>query len=135
MKFIKTFENFKLNEGIKGQSDYKEGDIVLIRYEITKGDPIITPVKIVKIFTKNAYLVSHKIEESQLKNFPDLKIRYSQIIAPFKTADDSGTVINPTENPRLNPNVGGLTPGATGHPTNDITQLPANQNPSNDLAL
>jgi hypothetical protein len=133
MKYIKTYKMF---EGINGRSDYKEGDIVLIRYEITKDDPILTPVKIVKIFTKNSYLVSHKnVDGSNLKNFPDLTIKFSQIISPYKTLDEPMTDLYVTQNPRINPDVSGMIPGGNSRPTNDITQLSANQSPSNDIAI
>jgi hypothetical protein len=49
-------------------TDYKVGDIVLIRYWLT-GD--ITPVKIIEQKTKNYFIVSHKIEYSHVFNAPD----------------------------------------------------------------
>ena len=132
MKYIKTYELF---EGINGQNDYTEGDIVVIRFEVTKGDPILTPVKIIKRFTRNKFLVSHKVEDSQLKNFPDIVIKHSMIISRYKDLDTPYNDTHITQNPRISPDTSGMIPGSSTQPNSDRTQLPANQNPSNDIAI
>ena len=133
MKYLNDFKTF---EGINGVNDYTEGDIVVIRYEITKGDPILTPVKIVTRYSPNSFLVSHKTDDSNIKNFPDLKIKLSQIVSRYKGIDDPANNTSLTQNPTIAPNLGGSVPGANGNqPTSDITQLPANQSMSNDISV
>jgi hypothetical protein len=132
MIYIQDYKTFEDNS----HSDYTEGEIVLIRYEITDGNPIVTPVKIVKKFSKNTFLVSHNIEESNMRNFPNLSIKYSDIIAPYQQLDSPMDNSNITTNPRINPNVSGMVAGGNGiAPVSDITLPPANQHPSNDISL
>ena len=132
MKYIQDYKTF---EGVGGTNDYVVGDIVVIMYENTNGDPILTPVKIVVRHSANSFTVSHKTDDSNLKNFPDLTIRYSQIISLYKDLNKPSNNNQTTQNPRINPNVSNFVPGANGQPVNDITQLAANQNPSNDIAI
>jgi hypothetical protein len=131
MRYLQDFNTFEGNN----HSAYIEQEIVLIRFEVTEGNPIVTPVKIIKKYTDNAYLVSHNIEDSNLRNFPDLKIKGSDIISPYQQLDspiDSNWVAT---NPRINPNVSGQIPGGNGQPVSDITLPPANQHPSNDISI
>lgn len=132
MKYLYDFKTFERNTS---HDDYKEGDMVLIRFEITDNEPIVTPVKIVKRHTKNSFTVTHNVEESQLKNFPDKTIKYSEIVAPYRMLSDPMDSDYVAMNPRINPDVSGMVPGGHGNPVNDITRLPANQNPSNDIAI
>ena len=132
MKYIQDYRTF---EGINGRNDYVEGDVVVIRYEITDGDPVLTPVKIIKRFTPNKFLVSHNVEDSNFKNFPNLTIKHSMIISLFKELDKPNDSLSVTQNPKYAPNVSSMIPGGNGHAVNDIGQLPANQSPSNDIAI
>ena len=97
MKHIVEFKIFE------SYSDYNIGDVVLIRYKIT-GD--ITPVKIIKKYSKNSFLVSHKNEESMFTGAKDETINISQIIGPYKQLDNMGdTTMRATKNPAINPRV------------------------------
>jgi hypothetical protein len=129
MRYIQDFITFESN------SSYIEQEIILIRFEVTEDNAIITPVKIVKKYSNNAYLVSHNIEDSNIRNFPDVKIKGSDIISPYQQLDspmDSNWVAT---NPRINPNVSGMIAGGNGQPVSDITLPPANQHPSNDISI
>jgi hypothetical protein len=132
---MRYLQNYKTFEGNNSHSDYNEQEIVLIRYEITKGDPIVTPVKIVKKFSNNSFLVSHNIEESDMRNFPNVAVKYSDIISPFKQLDSPMDSNYVATNPRINPNVSGQMAGGNGAPVSDITLPPANQHPSNDISI
>ena len=118
MKHLKDFKTF---EGVNNQNDYKEGDVVLIRYQIAGADAIITPVKIIKCHTKNKFTISHKTDDSFLKNFPNITISAKDIISYYKAIDEPVNTIYSTQNPRINPKISGMIPGGSaGHPTNDI---------------
>ena len=91
-------------------TDYKESDIVLIRYWLT-GD--ITPVKIIEQKTKNYYIVSHKIEYSQLFNAPNHGIKKSEIMGLYQSDEPLVSSQRRAENPRTNPNIGGFIPGGS----------------------
>jgi len=69
MKFILEYKSF-----------YKEEDIVLIKYWYNK---MIVPVKILEK-KGNKYLISHNIEQSQIKNAPDQLIKKDDIISKFR---------------------------------------------------
>ena len=56
-------------------------DYVMITYTMT-GEPV--PVRIVKVFPNNTYLVSFNVEGSVAKGAPDATIRNSDIISPYK---------------------------------------------------
>jgi hypothetical protein len=131
MRHIQDFRTFEDNN----HSDYIEQEIVLIRFEVTEDNPIITPVKIIKKYSNNAYLVSHNIEDSNIRNFPDLKIKGSDIISPYQQMDSPMDSTWVTTNPRINPNVSGQIAGGNGAPVSDITLPPANQRPSNDISI
>jgi len=94
------------------------GDIVMIRYWLT-GD--ITPVKIKEKITKNNFIVSHKVEDSQLFNAPDQEIKKTQIIGVVRGV---GQPVDATaryvENPNIRPDTSGLIPGANSWTSNDI---------------
>jgi len=100
----------KFNSFIKESSDnYTIGDIVLIRYWLT-GD--ITPVKIIEEKTKNYFIVSHKVEYSELFNAPNHGIKKSEILGLYKGIEDPFNPENrTTENPRNRPNTSGIIPG------------------------
>jgi hypothetical protein len=85
------------------------GDIVYIRYWLT-GD--ITPVKIVEKPSKNVFIVSHKVEKSQLFNAPNHSIKKGEILGLEKSV---GEPVNSTEryveNPNIRPDTSGIIPG------------------------
>lgn len=132
MRYIDDFKTF---EGINGSNDYTVGDVVLVRFEITNGDAVLTPVKIIKRFTPNSFIVTHKTEGSQLVNFPDFKIKHRNIISLYRALDQPMDSDHMTQNPKFNVDGSSSVPGANGKPTNDITKLPANQSLSNDISI
>lgn len=116
---IKIFNyNQFINEEVKTHNDYAVGDVVMVRYYLT-GD--ITPVKIVSKKTHNYFIVSHKLEGSNLQNAPDNGIQVSEIIGRIKSvADPIGTTDRYTENPHTQPDTSGLIPGGDSF-SNDIS--------------
>ena len=89
-------------------SDYKIGDIVLIRYWLT-GD--ISPVKIIEQKTKNYFIVSHKVEYSQLFNAPNHGIKKSEILGMYQDTQTIDSTERKAENPRIRPDLSGSIPG------------------------
>jgi hypothetical protein len=89
MKYIKLFEEYKrlpITQSQMGDiEDPAVGDIVYINYKIP-GDKksVITPVKIKSIKTRGVYIASHDVELSDFRNAPDLMIKKSDIIGPYK---------------------------------------------------
>jgi hypothetical protein len=75
LKHIMTFQIFE-----KQYSPIKD-DYVMINYQLT-GEPV--PVKILKVYPNNNYLVSFKVEGSTAFGAPDTTIRNSDIISPYK---------------------------------------------------
>jgi len=65
------------------QYDPMVGDYFQIKYWLT-GD--LVPVKITKRFPNNTYLVSFDVDGSQAKGAPEMTIRNSDIISPYKSA-------------------------------------------------
>ena len=57
-------------------------DYVMITYSLT-GEP--TPVRILKTYPNNTYLVSFDVEGSTAKGAPNITIRNSDIISPYKS--------------------------------------------------
>ena len=112
---MKKFDTFVNEQQINTP---QVGDIVMIRYWLT-GD--ITPVKIIEKKTKNYFIVSHKVEKSQLFNAPDHGIKKGEILGIQKGVSDP---VNSTEryleNPNIRPDTSGLIPGANSYPSNDI---------------
>ena len=70
MKFISEFKQF-----------FEIGDVVLIEYWYNH---MVTPVEIIDIIGKK-YLVSHKVEKSNIQNAPNEKIKKSDIISKFRS--------------------------------------------------
>jgi hypothetical protein len=94
--------NFKefLNENY---NEYAVGDTVLIRYWLS-GD--ISPVKILEKPTKNYYVVTHKVEGSNLFNAPDHGIKPSDILGMYKGINEPlDSTKRYAENPTINPNI------------------------------
>jgi hypothetical protein len=60
---------------------YKPDDIVLIHYSLIGN--MVTPVKILKR-DGNGFLITHNIDESEIFNAPDEKIKSTEIIDYFK---------------------------------------------------
>lgn len=114
---MKYLINYKLYESY---SDYNPGDIVMIRYKLT-GD--ITPVKIIKRYSKNSFLVSHKTEDSYFINAKDESINIKDIIGPYRQLDNFGdATVSVTQNPTINPRVDGVIPITTDKTlSNDIS--------------
>ena len=110
----------KFNEFVKESkgNDYMVGDIVMIRYWLT-GD--ISPVKITEKITQNNFIVSFKVENSELFNAPDQEIKKSQIIGLYKgVGEPVDSTSRYVENPNIRPDTSGLIPGANSWPSNDI---------------
>jgi hypothetical protein len=115
---MKHLVQFKIFESY---SDYNQGDIVLIRYKIT-GE--ITPVKIIKKYSKNSYLISYNTEDSLYHNAKDEAVNISQIIGPYQQLDISGdNTRRVTQNPAINPKV------------DNIIAVSNDKTISNDLAM
>ena len=70
--------NYKIFE--KMMNPVKD-DYVMITYNLT-GEPV--PVRILKVYPNNTYLVSFDVEGSTAKGAPNQTIRNSDIIAPYK---------------------------------------------------
>ena len=116
---MKKFKEF-LNEAIEqGKNDYSVGDIVKIRYWMT-GD--ITSVKIINKITKNNFIVSHKVADSELYHAPDQEIKKSQIIGIVQSVSAPvDSTARYTANPNIRPDTAGLIPGTGSFPSNDIS--------------
>lgn len=87
---IKVMENPK-NESYKHLMSFQlfekqfnpiKDDYVMITYSLT-GEP--TPVRILKTYPNNTYLVSFDVEGSTAKGAPNATIRNSDIISPYKS--------------------------------------------------
>jgi len=61
---------------------YTTGDVVMIRYWQT-GD--MTPVKIIKVNSKNSYTVDFNIEGSLFRNAPEATIKSTDIVAMYRS--------------------------------------------------
>lgn len=109
----------KFNEFInESNNDYSVGDIVMIRYWLT-GD--ITAVKIITKITRNNFIVSHKVENSQIFNAPNESIKKSQIIGIHTSVSSPiNNTARYTENPNIRPDTSGFVPGTGSFPSNDI---------------
>jgi len=115
---LKRFEEYVNETKEMGINDVMVGDIVMIRYWLT-GD--ITPVKITKKITKNNFIVSHKVENSELFHAPDQEIKRTQIIGTIKgVGEPVDATARYVENPNIRPDTSGLIPGANSWPSNDI---------------
>lgn len=125
-KYIKDYNEYLL----ESSNDYTVGDVVLIRYAVIPGEAILTPVRIINKFAANSYMVTHKTEDSSLKNFPDFSIKGSDIISRYHMIDDIQTGISITTNPQINPQISGALGQGQGK-----QNLPANQSPSNDISV
>ena len=115
---MKKFQEF-VNEAKEiDKNDLMVGDVVMIRYWLT-GD--ITPVKIIDKITKNNFIVSHKVQDSELFHAPDQEIKKSQIIGVVKgVGEPVDSTSRYVENPNIRPDTSGLIPGANSWPSNDI---------------
>jgi hypothetical protein len=115
---LKKFKEFLTEALEQDKNDYMVGDIVMIRYWLT-GD--ITPVKIINKITKNNFIVSHKVENSELFHAPDQDIKKSQIIGVVKgVGDPVDATARYVENPNIRPDTSGIIPGANSWHSNDI---------------
>lgn len=115
---MKKFNEF-VNEAKEiGTNDLMVGDVVKIRYWMT-GD--ITPVKIISKPTKNNFIVTHKVQDSELFHAPDQEIKKSQIIGVVQgVGDPVDSTARYVENPNIRPDTSGIIPGANSWPSNDI---------------
>jgi hypothetical protein len=106
MKNILDFSNF-INEKYNKDLEFSVGDIVLIRYWLT-GD--IVPVKIIEKKTHSYFIVSHKVEGSNLVNVKDHGIKKNSILGMYKGISEP---VDPQEtmNPNIRPNISGIVPG------------------------
>ena len=112
---MKNYKNFVKESKT---NDYMVGDIVMIRYWLT-GD--ICPVKLITKITKNNFIASHKVQDSQLFNAPDQEIKKSQIIGLHTgVGEPVDATSRYVENPNIRPDTSGLIPGANSWPSNDI---------------
>jgi hypothetical protein len=115
---LKKFKEFLKEAKEIDKNDFMVGDIVMIRYWLT-GD--VTPVKIVEKITKNNFIVSHKVQDSELFNAPNQEIKKSQIIGVVKgVGDPVDATARYVENPNIRPDTSGIIPGANSWPSNDI---------------
>lgn len=78
MKNLKHLKNFQLFEK---QYDPVKDDYVQITYHLT-GEPV--PVRIKEVYPNNTYLVSFDVEGSAVRGAPEMTIRNSDIVAPYK---------------------------------------------------
>jgi hypothetical protein len=106
MKYLKLFEDYEK------ETNYTPavGDTVYINYKIPGGNNNYepTPVKIIK--TKGsgngkAFIASHNVETSKFKNAPNLLIRKSDIIGPYKGIDTPIGYGWVAKNPNINTGV------------------------------
>jgi hypothetical protein len=80
---IKNIEDDIAHNYEKGNT-YAVGDVVMIRYWQT-GD--LTPVKIIKIKSKNSYVVDFSIEGSLFRNAPETSIKSTDIVGMYRSND------------------------------------------------
>jgi len=78
MRNLKHLMNFQLFE--KTYNPVKD-DYVMITYWQT-GEPV--PVQIKRVYPNNTYLVSFNVEGSSVKGAPEMTIRNSDIVSPYK---------------------------------------------------
>lgn len=101
---VLKYNEFEMKNNVivmEAYNGYKIGDIVLIRYWMT-GD--ITPVKIIEKPMVNNFVVSHKIDGSQIFNAPDQNIKASEILGFSKDVENPfDQVKRITENPSIRP--------------------------------
>lgn len=74
-KYIISFQVFE------NQFNPAKDDYVMITYHLT-GEPV--PVRILKVYPNNNYLVSFDVDGSTAKGAPNATIKNSDIISPYK---------------------------------------------------
>ena len=75
LKYIMTFQIFEK------RFSPAMGEYYTITYSLT-GEPV--PVKILKVFQNDTYFVSFDVEGSTARGAPNMTIKNSDIISPFK---------------------------------------------------
>ena len=109
MTNLLNFTDFLNEKYRRTECDYAVGDTVMIRYFLT-GD--LSPVKIIAKKSKNYFIVSHKVKDSNLYNAPDHGVRGNEIIGRIEgVAEPINTTNRTMENPVIQPNVSGMVPG------------------------